>query len=302
MLYLITLTVFISVLLLSGALFYQLLLRKSVLMERLERLFPEKSLKKKPVVESGTWAYKLSRIGESIKLPEREHSKYTKFLVAAGFRKESVWVFFGAKILLTGFLPLLYVILVAAPQGNYFSNQSLAAMAGCAITGYLLPSYWLFAKKRSRQQFIFHTLPDILDLMTVCVEAGLSMDAALIRTTETPQFDNDPLAKEIRIVAMETRAGKPRIESLKDMAERTMVDDVRSFTTMLAQTEKFGTSLSQAMRTYADSLRTKRRQIAEEAAAKTTIKMIFPLILFIFPALLVVILGPALLQIGKIFK
>ena len=101
---------------------------------------------------------------------------------------------------------------------------------------------------------------------------------------------------------METRAGKPRIEALKDMAERTMVDDVRSFTTMLAQTEKFGTSLSQAMRSYADSLRTKRRQIAEEAAAKTTIKMIFPLILFIFPALLVVILGPALIQIGKIFK
>jgi tight adherence protein C len=101
---------------------------------------------------------------------------------------------------------------------------------------------------------------------------------------------------------METRAGKPRVESLRDMAERTMVEDVRSFTSMLAQTEKFGTSLSQAMRTYSDSLRTKRRQIAEEAAAKTTIKMVFPLILFIFPALLVVILGPAIIQLGSIFK
>ncbi len=302
MTYLITFIVFISTMLLFGALLYHVLLRKRVLMERLERLFPEQKLKKASPVESGTWAYKLSRIGETIKLPEREHSKYTKFLVAAGYKKETVYAFFGGKILLAGLLPLLYFAFIAGPQQSYFSSEAMLIMAGCAIGGYLLPSYWLYAKKRNRQTLIFHTLPDLLDLMTVCVEAGLSMDAALIRTTETPQFDQDPLAKEIRVVAMETRAGKPRIEALKDMAERTMVDDVRSFTTMLVQTEKFGTSLSQAMRTYADSLRTKRRQIAEEAAAKTTIKMIFPLVLFIFPALLVVILGPALIQIGKIFK
>ena len=302
MIYLITCMVFISITLLSGALFYHFLLRKTVLMERLERLFPEAKLKKKSVIESGTWAYKLSCIGETIKLPEQEHSKYTKFLVAAGYRKEAVYLFLGGKILLAAVLPLLYFFLVAGPQHRYFTSDALLITVASAIGGYLLPSYWLYAKKRSRQQAIFHTLPDILDLMTVCVEAGLSMDAALIRTTETPQFDNDPLAKEIRIVAMETRAGKPRIESLRDMAERTMVDDVKSFTTMLAQTEKFGTSLSLAMRTYADSLRTKRRQIAEEAAAKTTIKVIFPLILFIFPALLVVILGPALIQLGKALK
>ena len=175
-------------------------------------------------------------------------------------------------------------------------------MVVAAILGYLAPSYWLYSRKKNRQLQIFHTLPDLLDLMTVCVEAGLSMDAALMRTTETPQFDRDPLAHEIRIANMETRAGKPRIEALKDMAERVMVDDVRSFVTMLAQTERFGTSLSQALRTFADSLRTKRRQIAEEAAAKTTIKMVFPLILFIFPALLVVILGPAIIEISKIFK
>jgi len=301
MIALIAVIVFISTMLLSGAALYQLLLRKTVLMERLERLFPEHKLRKKKLVESGTWAYKLSKIGERVKLPEREHSKYAKYLVAAGFRRESVQVFLGAKILLAALLPVLYLFLVAARQ-NGISNESLLAMAACAISGYLAPSYWLQMKKRARQRLIFHTLPDILDLMTVCVEAGLSMDAALIRTTETPQFDKDPLAKEIRIVSMETRAGKPRVESLRDMAERTMVDDVRSFTSMLAQTEKFGTSLSQAMRTFSDSLRTKRRQIAEEAAAKTTIKMIFPLILFVFPALLVVILGPAMIQVSRIFK
>ena len=302
MICLITSLIFISVMLLSGAAFHHFLPRKSVLMVRLERLSPEQKLKKAAPVESGTWAYRLSRIGAMINLPKREHAKYIRFLVAAGYSKETVQLFFASKILLACALPLLYLFLVAAPRQNYFSDVAMLTMAACAIGGYLLPSYWLYAKKRSRQQLIFHTLPDVLDLMTVCVEAGLSMDAALIRITETPQFEKDALSKEIRTVAMETRAGKPRIECLKDMAERTMVDDVRSFTTMLAQTERFGTSLSQAMRTFSDSLRTKRRQVAEEAAAKTTIKMVFPLIVFIFPALLVVTLGPALIQIGKIFK
>jgi len=302
MIFIISCIVFLSVMLLSSALLYQLLLSKSVLGERLQRLFPEGKVTKKQQVESGTWAYKLSRIGEKIKLPQKEYSKYSKILVAGGYRKEAVFAFFGFKIILACVLPLLYLFLFAVPKGSYFTTQSLLLLVACAVIGYLLPSYWLYAKKRSRQVRIFHTLPDILDLMTVCVEAGLSMDAAMIRTADTPQFEKDPLAQEIRVATMETRAGKPRVEALKDMAERTMVDDVRAFTTMLAQTERFGTSLSQALRTYADSLRTKRRQIAEEAAAKTTIKMIFPLILFIFPALLVVILGPALVQIGKVFK
>ena len=302
MIYLIPFIVFISVLLLSMAVIYQLLLRKSVLLKRLASLTPESKLEKKQPVESGTWAYKLSRLGETVKLPPQEHSKYSKMLVAAGCRKETIYLFFGTKILLTCALPLPYLLLYAVPKHQVFTSLSLLSMLGCAIIGYLLPSYWLYARKKNRQTLIFHTLPDILDLMTVCVEAGLSMDAAMIRTTETPQFDKDPLAQEIRVVIMETRAGKPRVESLKDMAERTMVDDVRSFTTMLAQTERFGTSLSQALRSYADGLRTKRRQIAEEAAAKTTIKMIFPLILFIFPALLVVVLGPAIIQISRIFK
>ena len=302
MIYLITFTVFVSVMLFSMAGLYQLMLSKTVLTERLERLFPERAGKTKPLVETRAWTEKLSRMGKSIKLPQAEQSKYTRMLVAAGYRRESVYLLFGSKILLAGIIPLLYLIGYAAPRQSAIGSQGLLIMSVCAIIGYLLPSYWIYTKKSARQQQIFHTLPDVLDLMTVCVEAGLSMDAALIRTTETPQFDKDPLAREIRIVSMETRAGKPRIEALKDMAERTQVEDIRSFVAMLAQTERFGTSLSQSMRTYADSLRTKRRQIAEEAAAKTTIKMVFPLILFIFPALLVVILGPALLQIGKIFK
>jgi tight adherence protein C len=177
--------------------------------------------------------------------------------------------------------------------------QTLLIVVALAIAGFLFPTYWLRYKLSKRQTEIFHTLPDMLDLLTVCVEAGLSMDSALIKATETPQFMENPLAMEIRIASREARAGKPRAEALRDMAERTMVDDVKSFVSMLSQTEKFGTSLSQALRVHSDSLRTKRRQIAEEAAAKTTIKLIFPLALFIFPALLVVILGPAIIQINK---
>ena len=302
MLYFMSFTVFCSILLLSTALFYHFVFRKSVLTQRIESFFPQRKAAKVEQVESGTWAYKLSRIGERVKLPQKEHSKYVKILVAAGFRRESVSIFLGSKILLACVLPLLYLLPFAAPTHAGFTAQSILFMAAGAICGYLLSSYWLHAKVKSRQLKIFHTLPDILDLVTLCVEAGLSMDAALIRTTETPQFDNNPLAQEIKQASMETRAGKPRIDCLKDMAERTMVDDVRSFTTMLAQTERFGTSLSQALRSFADELRTKRRQIAEEAAAKTTIKMIFPLIFFIFPALLVVILGPAVIQINRVFK
>ena len=300
MIFLITTIVFTSVLLLTLALLYQLLVKRSDVAARLETLFPEK--KESKPRESGLWTDKLRRLGENVKLSPREHSKYSKALIAAGLKRESIYPFLGSKILLAALLPVTYFFLVAAPRQHAFAGQSMLIMVVAAIIGYLAPTYWLYARKKNRQLQIFHTLPDLLDLMTVCVEAGLSMDAALMRTTETPQFDRDPLAHEIRIASMETRAGKARVEALRDMAERVMVDDVRSFVTMLAQTEKFGTSLSQALRTFADSLRTKRRQMAEEAAAKTTIKMVFPLILFIVPALLVVILGPAIIEISKIFK
>jgi tight adherence protein C len=229
-------------------------------------------------------------------------------LVAAGFRKEHVYPFMGSKIAMTVLLPLLYPIylVMTTLQGEtfreaLFRSQPLLITITLAIVGFLLPSYWLYHVKNKRQTQIFHTLPDIHDLLTVCVEAGLSLDAAMIRVTETPQFEKDPLAQEIRIASRETRAGKPRMDALKDMAERTMVDDVKSFVIMLAQTEKFGTSLGQSLRVHAESLRTKRRQLAEEAAAKTTIKLVFPLALFIFPALLVVMLGSAFIQILTIF-
>jgi tight adherence protein C len=300
MLYVITAAVFFSIALLTWALLYPTLSRRSMIMERLEKFGEKEHVQPLTEERKKKWQKFFEQAGSAIPLSEKEQSKYTQLLVAAGYGKGSVYAFMGSKLLLAALLPVLFVLFYAVPKGKFADPMSLLLLVSMAIIGFLLPSYWLYRKVNRRKEQIFHTLPDLLDLITVSVEAGLSMDAALIRATETPQFVNDPLAMEIRNASRETRAGKPRIEALKDMAERTMVDDVKAFVTMLAQTERFGTSLSQALRVHADSLRTKRRQIAEEAAAKTAIKLLFPLAFFVFPALLVVILGPAFIQISKV--
>ena len=308
MVLIITLIVFIAVALITWALLISFFGGKSVIQERLDRLTPESEFTLERREKAPLFGQTLGTLGSKLPISPKERSKYAKMLVAAGYRKEHVYPFMGSKIIMAALLPLLYPIYLVMTTFHgetfreaLFKSQPVLVTAALAIVGFLLPSYWLYYMKNKRQTQIFHTLPDIHDLLTVCVEAGLSLDAALIRVTETPQFENDPLAQEIRIASRETRAGKPRMDALKDMAERTMVEDVKSFVIMLAQTEKFGTSLGQSLRVHAESLRTKRRQLAEEAAAKTTIKLVFPLALFIFPALLVVMLGSALIQVLSIF-
>lgn len=301
MLPLIVTSTFFAVLLLTMIILYPLLTKKSVIEERLEKM-SHRETAALPAASQSKFLVFLHNLGEKVSVPEKEQSQYTRMLLAAGFRKQSITIFMGCKILLTLLLPTLYILLYAMPSGKLMTTDSLMYTVALAICGFLSPSYWLRYQMNKRKTEIFHSLPDILDMITICVEAGLSMDAALIKAWENPTLKNDPLAKELKIASMETRAGKPRIEALKDMADRTDVDDVKSFTTMLSQTEKFGTSLSQALRVHSDSLRTKRRQIAEEAAAKTSIKMLFPLAFFIFPALLVVILGPAFIKIVQMFK
>jgi tight adherence protein C len=299
MIYLATAAIFIAVALLIWTVLYPLLTRRTVVLERLSKLTTGETAVPPPAKEASKVKDVLSDIGSKIPMSPKDQSQYTRQIIAAGYGKRTVPIFMGSKLVLAAGLPILYILIYSVTRDSLQSTQTLLIIVALAILGFLLPTYWLRYKLNKRQTEIFHTLPDILDLITVCVEAGLSMDAALIRATETPQFADDPLAQEIKIATREARAGKPRAEALKDMAERTLVDDVKSFVTMLAQTERFGTSLSQALRVHSDSLRTKRRQIAEEAAAKTSVKLIFPLALFIFPALLVVILGPAIVQIYK---
>lgn len=304
MLFLTIAAIFVSVALLCSVILYPLLTRRSAIQERLDSITPQYAEQTRTSLlrEKTPLQNFLTRIGNFLPKSPREHSKYTQALIAAGYHRESLYIFLGIKILLAILLPFIFMFLVAIPKGLVLNPQALLLEIALAIVGFLLPTFWLQRKVRLRSNEIFHSLPDILDLLTICVEAGVSIDAALVKTTENPQFIGNPLAEEIKLASREIRAGKHRIEALKDMAERTGVDDVKAFVTMLIQTERFGTSLSLALRVHSDSLRTKRRQIAEEAAAKTAVKMMFPLVMFIFPAMLIVILGPAIISIVRTFK
>jgi tight adherence protein C len=199
-------------------------------------------------------------------------------------------------------LPVVLVVL-AVVYGNVtgVTNKSIFLMVLVAgIAGFLLPDFVLRRKIRKRQEEITDSLPDGLDLLVVCVEAGLGLNAAFIKITEEFVLSSPALSEEFDIVNREMVAGKPRQDALRALTERTGVEDVKSLVAMLVQTEKLGTSLAQSLRVHSDSLRLRRRQKAEEAAAKTTIKLVFPLVFLMFPALFIVILGPGVLQVISI--
>jgi tight adherence protein C len=170
-----------------------------------------------------------------------------------------------------------------------------ALLAACV--GYALPGFWLAHRTAARQKQIRNGLPDALDLLIVCIEAGSALDQALMKAAEELTLPYPALAAELRLINTETRAGKPRLEAFKNFAARTAVDDVRSLVAMLVQTDRFGTSIAHALRTHANVSRTKRRQRAEERAAKLGVKLVFPLVFFLFPAMYVVVLGPAIIKI-----
>jgi tight adherence protein C len=196
-------------------------------------------------------------------------------------------------------MPVVLVVL-AVVYGNVIgvANKSIFLMVLVAgIVGFLLPDFVLRRKIRKRQEEITDALPDALDLLVVCVEAGLGLNAAFIKITEEFKLSSPALSEEFDIVNREMVAGKPRQEALRALTERTGVEDVKSLVAMLIQTEKLGTSLAQSLRVHSDSLRMRRRQKAEEAAAKTTIKLVFPLVFLMFPALFIVILGPGVIHI-----
>ena len=301
MLTLIILSIFASVALLSGAALYPVLSRRDIVRERMAKLMSYEEEQPKLVPTPSKWQRRLSEIGVKLRMNPEDLRTYREMITSAGFRSDSVFVFLGSKLFLAMLLPAGYLLLFALPQGKFTGSTMLVAVA-CAISGYLLPTFWLSKKAKQRKIEIFHSLPDVLDLLTVCVEAGLSLNAALIKTAENFQHKNDPLIKEINTVTQEIRVGKPREEALKGLAERTMVDDIKAFVAMLIQTEKFGTSLGRTLRTYSDSLRMKRKQLAEERAAKTGIKMLLPLTFCVFPSILVVILTPAFFKIYDLFS
>jgi tight adherence protein C len=189
------------------------------------------------------------------------------------------------------------VTLLLLPPGarTYF----MAAIAGGAM--FFAPGLVVDRSLASRRREIENGLADALDLLVVCIEAGLGLDQAMVKTSDELAIAYPVLANELRIVTTEIRAGKPRVEAFKSLAQRTKVDDVRSLVAMLIQTDKFGTSIGQALRTHSDTSREKRRQRAEERAQKIAVKLVFPLVLCFFPAFYVVILGPAIITFVRSF-
>ena len=184
----------------------------------------------------------------------------------------------------------------------YFSppNAWVFALIG-ALAGYQMPGLWLYRKTVLRQKQIQNGLPDLLDLLIVCLEAGSALDQAIVKASDELELSYPALAEEFRLLVTETRAGKPRLEAFRNLAARTGVDDVRALVAMLVQTDRFGTSVAQALRTHAEVARTKRRQRAEEKAAKLGVKLVFPLVFMLFPAFFVVTLGPAVIQFVRVF-
>ena len=220
-------------------------------------------------------------------------------LTQAGYRSATAgrvynWVRIAAPVL---FPVSLFAVgkAVGMPDKALF----LAAVASAAA-GLSLPAAFLRSKARKRQEAITDALPDALDLLTVCVEAGLGINSAFLRIAEEFRLSSPTLSEEFDVVNREMVAGKPRVEALRALSDRTGVEEVKSLVAMLIQTERLGTSLAQSLRVHSDSLRVRRRQRAEEAAAKTTIKLAFPLVFLLFPALFIVILGPGVLQILRV--
>jgi len=217
----------------------------------------------------------------------------------AGYRSTGAY---GAYIVSRWVTPAVLSILtvVYAKITGMPSQRIVLFLLAAVITGVFVPDMLLRRKIRKRQEEITDALPDALDLLVVCVEAGLGLNASFVKITEEFSLSSPTLSEEFDIVNREMVAGKPRQEALRALADRTGVEDVQSLVAMLVQTEKLGTSLAQSLRVHSDSLRTRRRQRAEEAAAKTTIKLVFPLVFLLFPALFIVILGPGIIQMMKV--
>jgi len=238
----------------------------------------------------------IQALGEKVEVGHRDTSALRMRLIQAGYPNAgAVPLYLGARIGLPMAMGGSLLLLLPA-LGQPWVNAVLMAV-WAALMGYVAPTFIVRSRITKRQKQMQKALPDALDLLVVCVEAGLGLNQAMVRVAEEIERVSPVLSEQVGLVNLEIRAGTPRDVAFRNLGDRTGVQDIKSLMAMLIQTDRFGTSIAQALRTHADTMRTKRRQRAEEAAAKTTIKLVFPLVLFIFPALFVIILGPALIQI-----
>lgn len=292
--------VFISVALVSGSVTAALLSLSSTERKRLQAITREprvdmtsfkQVLPLSNAPRAGVWHTVSAKLGRSPK----ELAGLRLRLTRAGFDHPAapvVYTFleFGVPIILAG--AALY--LLEGPAAWLWAG-------GLGVGAYFAPGFFVDYRLSVRRREIQNGLPDALDLLVVCIEAGCGIDQAIVKTSDELALTYPVLANELRILTAEVRAGKPRIEAFKSLAQRTRVDDIRALVAMLIQTDRFGTSIGQALRTHSDTSRTKRRQRAEEQAQKIAVKLVFPLVLCFFPAFYVVVLGPAVIQFVRTF-
>jgi tight adherence protein C len=279
--------------------------RNSQAEERLERIGRPKSLVEIEMAQADTRSRfaglkeAFGTLGGVIDNGSEGEKNTLKIKMAnAGFRSESaaaVYQGIRAVCLVSFLLVALFVFLLK----DGFTLRSMQFTFLLGGIGFYLPQVTLWYLRTTRQKEIFLTLPDALDLLVVCVESGLGLDAAMRKVTEEMKGHAKVICEEFSLANLQLQMGRPRREVLHDLGVRTGVDDIRSLAAILIQADRFGSSIAQALRVQSDSMRVRRRQLAEEKAAKTAVQLIFPLVLFIFPAIFVVLVGPAAIQIQK---
>jgi tight adherence protein C len=256
-------------------------------------------------LETGGWVERVAKVAQpftKLSLPEEgwEKSALRTRFMNAGWRTPAAPTFyFASKTLLALGVPAAVALALMLFDRQLEGQRLMLALFGCAALGYYLPNLVLIRIARQRQREIFETIPDALDLLTVCVEAGLSLERALIKVAAEIHIKSLVLAQELQLVLMEMRAGFTKEKALRNFALRSGVEDVDTLVAMLIQSERFGTSMGASLRVHSDNLRTKRRMAAEESAAKIALKLMFPLIFCIFPTVLMVLIGPAVIQIVR---
>ncbi|MFM0199178.1 type II secretion system F family protein [Paraburkholderia fungorum] len=282
-----------------------MLLRPDPLQRRIDRVGAPASPAESDTGDQQTWVEAVTKMSHHVaklSLPKDDWDKSTLRLqfARAGIRNPSAAsLYFAAKTLLALALPAIALIFC----GNLFTPERrmlllLAVLAASAL-GFYLPNLVLSRMIGQRQRKLFEDLPDALDLMTVCVEAGLGLDAAMMRVTQEIGVRSRALKDEFELVLLELRAGSGRDKALRNLSLRTGVEDIDTLAAMLIQADRFGTSVGDSLRVYTDNLRTKRRMRAEEKAAKIALKLLFPLMFFIFPALITVLIGPSAIQVMR---
>jgi tight adherence protein C len=234
----------------------------------------------------------LDPFSKALPLSVDDTNRTRSWLIQAGYRESRhLTVYQGIRVLFAavGFVSVLVISGVKSPP----------LLIGVTGLGFFIPRFFLKRLINDRQMRIRIAMPDALDLTVICVEAGLALDQAMMRVGEDLRHAHPDLADEFYLMNLELRAGKPRADALRNLYNRTGVDDIKALVTTLVQTDRFGTSVAQALRVHSDSLRTERRQRAEEQAAKTTIKMVPPLVVFVLPSIIIVTLGPAIIQLYR---